>query len=297
MDRSILRSQSTRYVLRTRARDSHAALVHVLGRQAEPAAEPERRGDDSAARLDFSGVVHTARGGKITSLWLPAGIFRGCALLEVRLNCLVPTTTNAAARPCGYLLDLRRAIPSHALPCARRCHAVQNDGGSYEVESCSYSSFGVCPHQHPYLGFLREKAPEQAQQAGGTAPAQTRSASKRIPTATPTSVRTHIHTSWSFDAWLFGNRLTGPADALSTRRARPSSIRLGYDIKIKTPMDFMGVTDHSEYVGTVARSNTPGSLRQQAARRQPPFSKYTIPADVQRIFTVPRRTCMTGAAG
>ena len=25
---------------------------------------------------------------------------------------------------------------------------------------------------------------------------------------------THIHTSWSADAWVMGNRVTGPADAL-----------------------------------------------------------------------------------
>ena len=24
---------------------------------------------------------------------------------------------------------------------------------------------------------------------------------------------THLHTSWSLDAWVFGNRITGPADA------------------------------------------------------------------------------------
>ena len=44
-----------------------------------------------------------------------------------------------------------------------------------------------------------------------------------------------------------------------TPRARPIKHPLGYDIKIDTPLDWMGVTDHSEYVGTVALANTPGS--------------------------------------
>ena len=34
---------------------------------------------------------------------------------------------------------------------------------------------------------------------------------------------------------------------------------MGYPIKIKQPLDWMGVTDHSEYVGTVKLANTPGS--------------------------------------
>ena len=31
----------------------------------------------------------------------------------------------------------------------------------------------------------------------------------------------------------------------------------GYPIKITTPLDWMGVTDHSEYAGTVKLANTP----------------------------------------
>ena len=51
------------------------------------------------------------------------------------------------------------------------------------------------------------------------------------------------------DAWVIGNRITGPDDALKYAQGQTIKHPLGYDIKIDTPMDFMGVTDHSEYVG------------------------------------------------
>ena len=56
-----------------------------------------------------------------------------------------------------------------------------------------------------------------------------------------------------------GNRLTGPDDALKYAQGQTIKHPLGYDIKIETPMDFMGVTDHSEYVGVTKEANTPGS--------------------------------------
>jgi Protein of unknown function (DUF3604) len=31
---------------------------------------------------------------------------------------------------------------------------------------------------------------------------------------------THIHTSWSVDAWIMGNRLTGPGEALKYQKTR-----------------------------------------------------------------------------
>ena len=46
-----------------------------------------------------------------------------------------------------------------------------------------------------------------------------------------------------------GNRLTGPDEALKYAQGETIKHPLSYDIKIDTPMDFMGVTDHSEYVG------------------------------------------------
>ena len=62
---------------------------------------------------------------------------------------------------------------------------------------------------------------------------------------------THVHTSWSLDAWIFGDRETGPGDAYKYFKGETIKAPLGYDIKIDTPLDFAGVTDHSEYVGVV----------------------------------------------
>ena len=77
---------------------------------------------------------------------------------------------------------------------------------------------------------------------------------------------THLHTSWSVDAWLFGNHLTGPADAYKYAKGETIKHPLGYDIKIDTPLDFMGVTDHSEYVGVTKDGEHAGFAGQQAAR-------------------------------
>ncbi len=93
---------------------------------------------------------------------------------------------------------------------------------------------------------------------------------------------THVHTSWSFDAFIFGNHITGPADAYKYFKGETIKHPLGYDIKITTPLDWAGVTDHSEYVGTVRLAQDPNS----------PVSKLPIAkqlqvhdaADVQRIY-------------
>jgi hypothetical protein len=93
---------------------------------------------------------------------------------------------------------------------------------------------------------------------------------------------THVHTSWSFDAYIFGNHVTGPADAYKYAKGEPIKHPMGYDIKITTPLDWMGVTDHSEYVGTIRLANEPGS-----AISKLPIAKQLIvhdPADIQRIY-------------
>jgi hypothetical protein len=93
---------------------------------------------------------------------------------------------------------------------------------------------------------------------------------------------THVHTSWSFAAFVFGNHVTGPADSYKYFKGETIKHPLGYDIKIETPLDFAGVTDHSEYVGTVRLSNDPNS----PISKLPIASKLVVhdAADIQRIY-------------
>src|SRR5262245_17654213 len=93
---------------------------------------------------------------------------------------------------------------------------------------------------------------------------------------------THVHTSWSFDAFIFGNHLAGPADAYRYAKGQPIKHPMGYDIKIEHPLDWMGVTDHSEYVGVVALAQDPNS----DIAKMPIGEKLKVrdAADIQRVY-------------
>jgi hypothetical protein len=94
----------------------------------------------------------------------------------------------------------------------------------------------------------------------------------------------HLHTSWSLDAWLFGNRMTDPADAYKYFKGEPIKHPLGYTIQIDTPLDFAGVTDHSEYVGVIKLANTPSSPISKEPAAQDLILKGDTPQEMQRIF-------------
>jgi Protein of unknown function (DUF3604) len=97
---------------------------------------------------------------------------------------------------------------------------------------------------------------------------------------------THIHTSWSVDAWLFGNHLTGPNEAYQYAQGKAIKHPLGYEIRIDTPLDWMGVTDHSEYVGITKQANTPGSAVSKMPAAQGLILKDpNNPQDVLKVFT------------
>lgn len=78
--------------------------------------------------------------------------------------------------------------------------------------------------------------------------------------------QTHSHTSWSVDAYLIGNHLTTPEDAYKYSLGMPVKHPAGFEVQLKgRPLDFHGVTDHSEYAGVISLANDPTSALSRTA--------------------------------
>lgn len=71
--------------------------------------------------------------------------------------------------------------------------------------------------------------------------------------------QTHVHTSWSLDAYIIGNTLNGPEEAYKYATGEPVKHPAGQMVQITRPLDFQGVTDHSEYAGMMSLANDPSS--------------------------------------
>ena len=76
----------------------------------------------------------------------------------------------------------------------------------------------------------------------------------------------HIHTGWSFDAYVFGARAT-PDDAYEFAKGKPLKHPLGKTYQISRPLDFMGVTDHAMYMGAFATMRDDSHSAFQASPR------------------------------
>lgn len=65
---------------------------------------------------------------------------------------------------------------------------------------------------------------------------------------------THLHTKLSPDAFAFGTRKLGPDDAYRYAKGLPVvNDKTRHRIQIATPLDFLVVTDHAEYMGVMPK--------------------------------------------
>ena len=109
----------------------------------------------------------------------------------------------------------------------------------------------------------------------------------------------HLHTSQSFDAWTFGTKVT-PDMAYKFGRGetvmiQPSQLALQEGIKADKPipakrawpLDFMAVTDHSEWMGVLTQLDKPGNAFAKTPAGQKilkdPKSGFYLVADKSKL--------------
>ena len=78
-----------------------------------------------------------------------------------------------------------------------------------------------------------------------------------------------VHTEYSFDAYSFGTTAT-PYDAYRFAQGEAIQHPSGYQIQLRTPLDFYAVTDHAMFLGLV----------KEAADTSTKFSEYAVAASV-----------------
>ena len=78
------------------------------------------------------------------------------------------------------------------------------------------------------------------------------------PLKNPYFGQTHQHTGWSFDAAILDVK-TGPETAYRHARGEKVTHPSGYEVQLKIPLDFLSVTDHSEYLGVLLQMYDPNN--------------------------------------
>jgi len=70
---------------------------------------------------------------------------------------------------------------------------------------------------------------------------------------------THLHTRDSADAYSMGNETLTPDDAFRFARGAELRMHNGMRFRLRRPLDFLAVSDHSEYLGIYGRLRDPDS--------------------------------------
>jgi hypothetical protein len=107
---------------------------------------------------------------------------------------------------------------------------------------------------------------------------------------------THVHTSYSWDAWTSWNRIS-PEEAYRFAKGETVTAHNGQQVRLHRPLDFLLVADHAENIGFTARvaardkavlSTEEGRLTAQVLKENPsPVSEVLNGGDVgvfQRLF-------------
>ena len=97
----------------------------------------------------------------------------------------------------------------------------------------------------------------------------------------------HVHTKLSFDAYIFNVRAT-PDDAYRYAKGESIHHASGYDVRLTdAPLDFLAVTDHSEYLGIIPAMHDPKHPLSKLPYAPDLFSteREKISAAFQRIAT------------
>lgn len=106
----------------------------------------------------------------------------------------------------------------------------------------------------------------------------------------------HIHTGWSFDAYVFNVRAT-PDDAYNFGKGKPLRHPLGKTYQLSRPLDFMAVTDHGIYMGVMARmadSEHPLSKHPLAEKVNHPDPNVMVTAFVEIVASSRRGVPIEG---
>ena len=80
---------------------------------------------------------------------------------------------------------------------------------------------------------------------------------------------THVHTSWSPDAGGSGNVSLSPEDAYRFARGETITGHSGQPIRLRRPLDFLLISDHSEYLGLfpMLEEGNPALLATETGKR------------------------------